>query len=238
MILSGPACEQSFDRKRPSAFCGRSFCCSGGNSEISRIPIAKRKENRYTELIMCVLRGRDMEKKNLVIAGAGGCAREALQWAKDVNRVQERWNIKGLLCDYPDPLKGKKCDVPVLGTIDGYEIGEDDEFVVGVGDGAGRKLVTDRLKARGARLVNLIHPTAVIADSCTLGEGLIIYPFALISDNARIGDGCQTARWRLCAMPASSSAAIGRTVTPSRATSASKHFLKRSAAIISVGLFC
>ena len=69
-----------------------------------------------------------MDKKNLVIVGAGGCAREALQWAKDVNRVGERWNIKGFLCDYPDPLKGKKCDVPVLDTIDGYEIGEDDEF--------------------------------------------------------------------------------------------------------------
>lgn len=131
-----------------------------------------------------------MDKKNLVIVGAGGCAREALQWAKDVNRAGERWNIKGFLCDYPDPLKGKKCDVPVLDTIDGYEIGEDDEFVVAIGDSTGRKMVTDKLKARGARLVNLIHPSAVIADSCSLGEGLIIYPFALISDNARIGDGC------------------------------------------------
>ena len=131
-----------------------------------------------------------MDKKNLVIVGAGGCGREALQWAKDVNRAGELWNIKGFLCDYPDPLKGKKCDVPVLDTIDEYEIGENDEFVVAIGDSAGRKMVTDKLKARGARLVNLIHPSAVIADSCSLGEGLIIYPFALISDNARIGDGC------------------------------------------------
>ena len=128
--------------------------------------------------------------KNLIIVGAGGCAREALQWAKDINEVQKRWHIKGLLCDYPDHLDGKICDISILSAIDDYEIGQDDEFVCAIGDGAGRKMVMDKLKARGARFVNLIHPTAVIADSCTLGEGLIVYPFALISDNARIGDGC------------------------------------------------
>ncbi len=127
---------------------------------------------------------------NLIIVGAGGCAREALQWAKDVNEREQRWQIKGFLCDYPNHLDGKICDVSILSAIDDYEIGPEDEFVCAIGDSAGRKAVTEKLKARGARFVNLIHPSAVIADSCTLGEGLLVYPFALISDNARIGDGC------------------------------------------------
>lgn len=127
---------------------------------------------------------------NLIIIGAGGCAREALQWAKDVNKLEHRWHIKGFLCDYPNHLDGKICDVSILAAIDDYEIGPEDEFVCGIGDSAGRKMVMDKMKARGGRFVNLIHPTAVIADSCSLGEGLIIYPFALISDNAKIGDGC------------------------------------------------
>lgn len=36
----------------------------------------------------------------------------------------------------------------------------------------------------------MIHPDAVVADSSTVGEGVIVYPFAIISDNAVIGDGC------------------------------------------------
>lgn len=35
--------------------------------------------------------------KNLIIIGAGGCGRELLQWAKDINEIDKRWNIKGFL---------------------------------------------------------------------------------------------------------------------------------------------
>ena len=28
--------------------------------------------------------------KNLVIIGAGGCGREVLQWAKDINRILDK----------------------------------------------------------------------------------------------------------------------------------------------------
>ena len=37
--------------------------------------------------------------KNLVIVAAGGCGREVLQWAKDINRIKSRWKIKGFLDD-------------------------------------------------------------------------------------------------------------------------------------------
>lgn len=128
--------------------------------------------------------------KNLVIIAAGGCGREVFQWAKDVNEKEKRWNIKGFIDDNINALDGLKCDVPVLETIDGYEIKPDDEFVCCIGNSKTRKQVIDKLKVKGAAFTSLIHPNAVIADSCTLGEGVIIYPFALISDNAIIGDGC------------------------------------------------
>ena len=37
--------------------------------------------------------------KNLIIVAAGGCGREVLQWAKDINRIENRWNIKGFIDD-------------------------------------------------------------------------------------------------------------------------------------------
>lgn len=134
--------------------------------------------------------------KNLIIIGAGGCGREVFQWAKDINRDnmkrigQERWNIKGFIDDDLEVLQDKKCPVPVLTKVDEYEIESNDEFICCIGNGAIRKMIVDKMKAKGAIFVNIIHPTAVVADSCILGEGIIIYPFALISDNAKVGDGC------------------------------------------------
>ena len=126
----------------------------------------------------------------LVIVAAGGCGREVLQWVKDINAVDNRWNIKGFIDDNLNALDGLKCSVPVLSTIDAYEIQPDDRFVCCIGSSKTRKTVVDKLKAKGAVFATLIHPNAVIADSCTLGEGVIIYPYALISDNAVIGDHC------------------------------------------------
>ncbi len=128
--------------------------------------------------------------KNLVIVGAGGCGREVLQWAKDINEAEKRWNIKGFIDDDLNALNGKICSVTVLSGIDDYEISPDDEFVCCIGNSAVRKRITDKMKARGAVFTTIIHPNTVIADSCTLGEGVIVYPYALISDNVAIGDGC------------------------------------------------
>ena len=128
--------------------------------------------------------------KNLVIVAAGGCGREVLQWAKDINRIKSRWKIKGFLDDDLNALDGVKCDVSIVSKIDEYKIEQDDEFVCCVGNCNSRKSILERLKSRGAKFTTLIHPSAVVSDSCSLGEGVIVYPFALISDNAIIGDGC------------------------------------------------
>lgn len=127
--------------------------------------------------------------KNLVIIAAGGCGREVLQWAKDINEVEQRWHIKGFIDDNTNALEGLICDVKVLSRIDDYVIDSNDEFICCIGNSNTRKMVTEKLKAKGAVFTTLIHPNAIVADSCTIGEGVIIYPYALISDNAVIGEG-------------------------------------------------
>lgn len=128
--------------------------------------------------------------KNLVIIAAGGCGREVLQWAKDVNRIGKQWSIKGFIDDNLQALTDVNCDVEILATVDGYEIQPNDEFLCCIGNSKVRQQVVEKLKSRGAIFTQLIHPTAVIAETCTLGEGVIIYPYALISDNAVIGNQC------------------------------------------------
>lgn len=128
--------------------------------------------------------------KNLVIIGAGGCGREVLQWAKDINELDPRWHIKGFIDDDLSALNGKKCSVNVLSKIDDYIIDPNDEFVCCIGNSMIRKSVIEKMEYKGATFVSIIHPKAIIADSCFLGKAIIIYPFALISDNTEIGDGC------------------------------------------------
>lgn len=128
--------------------------------------------------------------KNLIIIAAGGCGREVLQWAKDINKLSPRWNIIGFLDDNPNALEGKECTISIISKVDDYQPDASDEFVCCIGNSEVRKLVIEKMKAKGASFVNIIHPNAVIADSCKLGNGVIIYPFALVSDNAVIGDGC------------------------------------------------
>lgn len=128
--------------------------------------------------------------KNLVIIGAGGCGREVFQWVKEINEKENRWNIKGFIDDDYKALEGKKCSATILSTVDGYEISSGDEFICCIGNSKTRKATVEKLRARGASFTTIIHPDAVVVDSCMLGEGVIIYPYALISDNAVIGDGC------------------------------------------------
>lgn len=129
-------------------------------------------------------------KKNLIIIAAGGCGREVLQWAKDINELEDRWKIKGFIDDNLEALDELRCNVPILSTIDDYKLEPDDEFVCCIGNGKIRKIVVDKLKAKGASFATIIHPSAVVADTSILGEGVIVYPFSIISDNVVIGAHC------------------------------------------------
>lgn len=127
--------------------------------------------------------------KNLLIIGAGGCGREVLQWARQINAVSQRWHIKGFLDYNEHALDGKNCGVGICGSEDIYEIQDNDEFICAIGSSTLREKIVCRLRERGAKFTNIIHPAAIVADTAILGSGVVLYPFAVISDHAVIGDG-------------------------------------------------
>ena len=128
--------------------------------------------------------------RSLIIIGAGGCGREVLQWAKDINRVTPRWSSFGFIDDNLEALNDKICDVKIKAKIEGYTPLADEDFVCCIGNSIIRKKIIETLSSKGANFVNIIHPTAVVSDSSKIGEAVVLYPFSLISDNAVIGNGC------------------------------------------------
>ena len=128
--------------------------------------------------------------KRLLIMGAGGCGREVLQWALDINTQEKRWDEFGFLDFDETILNGKKVSAPIIGNDDTYIIGSEDEFICAVGNGILRKKIINKMEKRGAKFITLIHPTAKVADSAFVGRGSILYPYSIISTDTVIGKGC------------------------------------------------
>lgn len=126
--------------------------------------------------------------KELIILGANGFGREVLQWAKDVNKVEPTWQIKGFLDDNLNALDGYKCDYEVLGTIKDWTPSENEEFVFAIASPKVKETLSKMLLAKGAHFATLVHPTSLIGEFCEIGQGLVVTPRAKISPNVKIGD--------------------------------------------------
>ncbi len=65
-------------------------------------------------------------------------------------------------------------------------------FVITIGNPHGhvRKKLSDTLKKAGLIPISLIHPSAVVAESAKIGEGVQMHAGAIVGDEAYIGDYC------------------------------------------------
>jgi sugar O-acyltransferase (sialic acid O-acetyltransferase NeuD family) len=122
----------------------------------------------------------------VLVVGAGGFGREVLAWARaawpgDASR------IAGFLSADPDVLAGHACGLAVVGDPASYMPAAGDGFLLAIGIPAVRRRVAESLQARGADFLTLVHPTAIVAPTATIGPGSIICPHAIVSDSARLG---------------------------------------------------
>ena len=85
---------------------------------------------------------------------------------------------------------------PAASSCDGYPVAgmdtqagefEGDVFVA-VGNADNRKKLTERYSGRHFPV--LVHPSAVVAKSATVGDGTVIMAGAVINPGAKIGKGC------------------------------------------------
>lgn len=126
--------------------------------------------------------------KKLVIIGAGGMGRSVYCIAKGGIGYGTEFVVKGFIDDDLSQLDNFEGYPPVLGTIDDYVIEEDDVFVCSIGDTKTKKLLCEKLKARGAKFQTLIHKTAIVRQNAKIGDGCIIADFASVGADCTIGE--------------------------------------------------
>jgi len=123
---------------------------------------------------------------NLIIVGAGGFGLEVAAYAQDITQSRlQALTLTGFL----DDTKGVGTlhrGVAVLGTLES-PIEPDALYVIAIGATENRKMVADKLAARGARFATLLHPAAYVADSARLGEGTIMAPFSFAGPACEMG---------------------------------------------------
>lgn len=124
---------------------------------------------------------------DVVIIGAGGFGREIRQLLFDC-LDSHQYRFKGFLGKdmgvAEDPTVAKQ----MLGDPQTYKPAAQDRFVLAIGNMAARRQTTESLLTRGARFIKLIHPSALVADSAQLGQGIILYPFSVVSNEAKLSD--------------------------------------------------
>lgn len=123
----------------------------------------------------------------VILLGGGGHARVLL----DILHLRD---IK---------IEGISLDDPVVEEWYGYRVIGDDEDVLNyypadqvllvnavgsVGPATGRKALYEKFRKKGYRFASVIHPSAVIASDCSMGEGVQIMAGTIIQPGCRLGE--------------------------------------------------
>lgn len=127
----------------------------------------------------------------LLVVGAGGFGREALDVIAAVNRVGETYHVVGVVDDRPsgtDLARLEARGIAWVGTVAEVIANHDPAgFALAIGAPAARRLVSGRFEAAGWRPVTLIHPAAVLGSVAEIGEGCVICGGVQLSTNTRLG---------------------------------------------------
>jgi sugar O-acyltransferase (sialic acid O-acetyltransferase NeuD family) len=125
----------------------------------------------------------------LLIAGAGGLAREAAAAVAAVNRVRPTWDLRGFLDDDPALHGGERGGVPIVGPLS-HAAETDAQVLVCIGnpgDPGVRTRVVDRLGLPAERYATLVHPSAEIGTGCLIGPGAVLLAQTVLTADVTVG---------------------------------------------------
>lgn len=129
--------------------------------------------------------------KNLLIIGAGGFGREALEYARYIKKYRPEcgWHIEGFLDDNAKQLDNlESYDIKIVGDIQNHKVSDQNVYIIAIADAHVKKNLSQKFLQQGANFINLVHPLAGIAGTAKMGVGNIICPYSCVSSNVTIGN--------------------------------------------------
>lgn len=128
--------------------------------------------------------------KNVVIIGAGDLGKEIVWLIEDINKICPTYVILGFLDDNAEKMNSEFYGYKVLGrTTDLERINSIKPCVAvfAIQDGANRKRIVEEHRFFSS-WESIIHPTAVIAKTSTIGLGSVVFPRVTISVDTKLGN--------------------------------------------------
>lgn len=128
--------------------------------------------------------------KRLIILGAGNIGKIATEYAMLTKDYKKEWIIAGFLeFDGKDIVADPKYP-QILGTIEAYQPTDEDLFICSYANVEDRKKSVGIMEQKGAKFINIIHPSANVLSTSIIGVGNLIGAFTTISVNTTIGNHC------------------------------------------------
>lgn len=132
-----------------------------------------------------------MRVVDVVIVGAGGFGREALDvlrdWARCEARMGRDWRFAGFVDDRePDRALMSAIGASWLGPTSALDsLPPDVRYVIGIGSGVTRRRIDAEVQL--APTPAMIHSTASMGGAVTIGEGAVICAGVRLTTNIRLG---------------------------------------------------
>ena len=126
-------------------------------------------------------------KKQIVIVGAGGHGREAVDIVEAMNCAGDSLEVVGFIDDGLEVGElAAPHDLPVIGGVDRLAtltLG----VVLAIGDPRVRRKLAERITSFGRGFVSIVHPAASIGSWCEIGPGFIMAAGARLTHGVRVG---------------------------------------------------
>lgn len=134
-----------------------------------------------------------MKPKKLIIFGTGGSSLDIVDIVLDINEAHDEpvYDLLGFLDDNEATWKAPCRDLPVMGPLSSAMDYEDASFVNGIGSERTFYLKKEFLENTGIpsnRFETLVHPTARVSRTATLGAGTVLHQYVVVENGATLGE--------------------------------------------------
>jgi sugar O-acyltransferase (sialic acid O-acetyltransferase NeuD family) len=131
-----------------------------------------------------------MPSRQLLLIGAGGFARETAEAVRAINIRCPEWELLGYLDDDPGLVGVLRSGLPVLGPIDLLHEYPQAALVICTGrpdNYSSKRAIASRLDLPDDRYATVVHPTAAIGSTSTVGVGSVLLGHVDLTADAVVG---------------------------------------------------